>query len=199
MPSAQKRMNRERKKETRPCWLLSATFFFEQTVKKAGVTAQLWEYIFFQIAFAFNTKIRSTFAKKNIPVKLIDKMSLGAGALKVEGPTAQKGSLALEVTMATKRAPTTQHRHTEENFSGILTTTHIYLSRGREEWEQNRQLSQSVVMICNDHKAKQSEARQSWNMPTHVSPWRLHCHPAQACMPGAQPLTCKHCLKVNLA
>ena len=33
-------------------------------------------------------------------------MSLGAGALKVEGPIAQNGSIALEVTMATKRAPT---------------------------------------------------------------------------------------------
>ena len=76
----------------------------------------------------------------------MDKMSLGAGASKVEGPIAQKGSLALEVTMATKRAPTTQHRHTEEKFSGILTTTHTYLiSRGREEWGQNRQISQSVT------------------------------------------------------
>ena len=28
-------------------------------------------------------------------------MSLGAGALKVEGPIEQKGSIALEVTMAT--------------------------------------------------------------------------------------------------
>ena len=37
-------------------------------------------------------------------VKLIDKMSLGAGALKVEGPIAQKGSLTLKITMATKRA-----------------------------------------------------------------------------------------------
>ena len=37
-------------------------------------------------------------------------MSLGAGALKVEEPIAQKGSLALEVTMATKRAPTTQKK-----------------------------------------------------------------------------------------
>ena len=64
----------------------------------------------------------------------MDKMSLGAGASKVEGPIAQKESLALEVTMATKRAPTTQHRHTEEKFSGILTTTHTYLSRGRDEW-----------------------------------------------------------------
>ena len=78
-------------------------------------------------------------------------MSLRAGALKVKGPVMQKGSLALEVA--------TQHSHTEEKFSGILTSTHTYLSRGREEWEQNRQLSQSVntiLMICNDHKAKQS-------------------------------------------
>ena len=40
--------------------------------------------------------------------KLIDKMSLGAGAEKVEGPIVQKRSVALEATMATKRAPTTQ-------------------------------------------------------------------------------------------
>ena len=39
-------------------------------------------------------------------------MSLGAGALKVKGLIARKGSLALKVTMATKRAPATQHRHT---------------------------------------------------------------------------------------
>ena len=32
-------------------------------------------------------------------------MSLGAGALKVEGPIAQNGGIASEVTMATKRAP----------------------------------------------------------------------------------------------
>ena len=72
-------------------------------------------------------------------------MRLGVGALKVERPIAQKGSSAFRVTMATKRAPTTQHRHTEEKFSGILTTTHTYLSRGREEWRQNRQISQSVT------------------------------------------------------
>ena len=46
-------------------------------------------------------------------------MSLGAGASKVKGPAAQKGSLTLEITMETKRALTTQHRHTEEKFSGI--------------------------------------------------------------------------------
>ena len=40
-------------------------------------------------------------------------MSLGAGALKVQGPIARKGTIASDVTMATKRASTTQHRHTE--------------------------------------------------------------------------------------
>ena len=86
-------------------------------------------------------------------------MSLGAGALKVEGPIAQKGSLALEVTMATKRALTTQHRHTEEKFSGIVTTTHTYLSRGgRSGSKTGRYHNQWLVMICNDHKAKQSKS-----------------------------------------
>ena len=56
-------------------------------------------------------------------------MSLGVGAQKVEGPIAQKGSIALEVTIATKQTPTTRHRHTK--FSGILTRTHTYLSGGR--------------------------------------------------------------------
>ena len=46
-------------------------------------------------------------------VKLVDKMSLGAGALKVEGPVAQEGRIALEITMATKQVPTTWHCHTE--------------------------------------------------------------------------------------
>ena len=76
-------------------------------------------------------------------------MSLRAGALKVKGPVVQKGSLALEVA--------TQHSHTEEKFSGILTTTHTYLSRGREEWEQNLQLSQSVN--TNDLQWSQSKAK----------------------------------------
>lgn len=72
-------------------------------------------------------------------------MSLGAGTSKVEGPAAQKGCLTLEITMETNPATTPQHRHTEEKFSGILTITHSYLARGREEWEQNRQISQSVT------------------------------------------------------
>ena len=54
-------------------------------------------------------------------------MRLGVRALKVEGPIAQKGSSAFQVTMAAKRAPTSRHRSLKE-FSGILTTTHTYLS-----------------------------------------------------------------------
>ena len=46
-------------------------------------------------------------------------MSLGSGALNVKGPVAQKGSIALRVTMASKRAPTTRHRHTGHEFTMI--------------------------------------------------------------------------------
>ena len=59
--------------------------------------------------------------------------------------------------MATKRAPTTQHRHTEEKFSGILTHTHTYLSRGGEEWKQNRQISLSVT--SKDPQRSQSKTK----------------------------------------
>ena len=45
-------------------------------------------------------------------------MSLGAGALKVEGPIAQKRSLALEVTMATKQAPTTPRKPPTQMLGG---------------------------------------------------------------------------------
>jgi len=74
----------------------------------------------------------------------------------VEGPIAQKGSLALEVTIATKPAPTTQRRHTDQKFSGILTRTN---TRGWEEWEQIRQISQSVTN--KDPQRPQRKAEQS--------------------------------------
>ena len=38
-------------------------------------------------------------------IKPINKMHLGAGALKVEGPIVQKESIALEVTMASECQP----------------------------------------------------------------------------------------------
>ena len=41
-------------------------------------------------------------------------MRSGAGALKVEGSIAQEFNIASEVSMVTKRAPTTQHCHSEE-------------------------------------------------------------------------------------
>lgn len=47
-------------------------------------------------------------------VKLIDKMSSGAGALKVEGFVAQKFIIASGVCIVTKWAPTIQHCHPEE-------------------------------------------------------------------------------------
>ena len=39
---------------------------------------------------------------KQKKIKIINKMSLGAGALKVEGSIVREGSIVLEVTMATK-------------------------------------------------------------------------------------------------
>ena len=41
-------------------------------------------------------------------------MRSGAGALKVEGSIVQEFNIASEVSMVTKRAPTTQHWHSEE-------------------------------------------------------------------------------------
>ena len=61
-------------------------------------------------------------------------MSLGAGALKVEGPIAQNGSIALEVTMATKRAPTTQHCHTKRVQWNTYHNPYLPI-QGWEEWE----------------------------------------------------------------
>ena len=106
-------------------------------------------------------------------------MSLGAGALKVEGPIAQNGSVALEVTMATKRAPTTRHRHTER-----VQCNNPYLPiRGREEWEKNQQISQGVN--SNDPQRSASKAKPSRGMQSHVSPCRPSGRPSQACLPWA--------------
>ena len=46
---------------------------------------------------------------------MLHSTTLGAGALKVERPIVVKGTIALEVTMATKQAPTTRHLHTERS------------------------------------------------------------------------------------
>ena len=87
----------------------------------------------------------------------MDKMRLGVGALKVEGLIAQKGSIALEVTMATKRAPTTRHRHTERVQWNTYGYHNPYLPIwGWEEWEQNQQISQAVNSSDPQRSAKQS-------------------------------------------
>ena len=46
---------------------------------------------------------------------MLHSTTLGAGALKVEGPIVVKETIALEVTMATKQAPTTRHLHTQRS------------------------------------------------------------------------------------
>ena len=89
--------------------------------------------------------------------KLIDEMSLGAGAVKVEGPMVQKRSIALEVTMPTKRAPTIQHHHTGR-VQWILTTTHTYLSRGGSSGSKNQQISQVENSNDPQRSAKKSRA-----------------------------------------
>ena len=93
------------------------------------------------VSWLLNFRIRM-FLKS--AANLIEKMSLGADVLKVEGPIVQKGSIALEVTMATKWAPTTWHRHTEriqwnDNYHNP------YLPIYHRPW---------IAMIHNNHKAK---------------------------------------------
>ena len=81
-------------------------------------------------------------------------MRLGVGALKVEGPIAQKGSSAFQVTMATKRAPTSRHRSLKE-FSGILTTTDTYLSGGGMSGSNTSRYHKLwIAMIRKDQQSK---------------------------------------------
>ena len=88
--------------------------------------------------------------------KLTEKASLGAGALKVEGPIAQKGSIALEVTMATKPAPTIWHHDTERVQ---WNTNYVPQPKGEgEEWEQNQQISQAVNSNDPQRSTKKSKA-----------------------------------------
>ena len=51
---------------------------------------------------------------KIYPIELINKMRLEVGVLKVEWLIAWKGRIALEVTIAIKCVPTTQHCHKKE-------------------------------------------------------------------------------------
>ena len=113
-------------------------------------------------------------------------MSCGAGALKVEGPVAQKGSNVLKVTMATKPAPTTGHRRTER-VQCILTTTHTYLFGDGKSRSGNQQISQVVNYNDPERSAEQSKAELRY--ASTFKPCRPGGHPARACLPGAQPLT----------
>ena len=70
------------------------------------------QVLFFKVKIISPNTIFTTFHVHCTYIKLFHKMSSGVGALKVEGPIVQKGSIALEVTMATKQ-PTSQHHHTE--------------------------------------------------------------------------------------
>ena len=78
---------------------------------------------------------QSTFSKSSLSFTLIDKISLGAGAFKVKKPVAQKGSIALGVTMESERAPTTGHRRTERVQCNTYHNAYLPI-RGCEEWEQ---------------------------------------------------------------
>ena len=84
-------------------------------------------------------------------------MRLGVGALKVEEPIAQKGSSAFQVTMATKRAPTSRHRSLKE-FSGNTYYNPYLPIRGWDEWEQYQQISQAMNSNDPQRSAKQSKA-----------------------------------------
>ena len=111
---------------------------------------------FFKVKIISPNTIFTTFHVHCTYIKLFHKMSSGVGALQVEGPIVQKGSIALEVTMATKQ-PTSQHHHTEQ-FSGILTTTHTYLFRSGRSGSKNQQISQVVNRNDRQRSAKQSRA-----------------------------------------
>ena len=84
-------------------------------------------------------------------------MSLEVGALKVEWLIAWKGRIALEVTMTTKRVPTTQHGHTERAQWNTYRNPYVPI-RGWEVWEQNQQISQAVNSGDPQRSAKQSKA-----------------------------------------
>ena len=127
----------------------------------------------------------------------LDMISLGAGVFKVQcrRVCSTKGSIALEVTMATKQAPTTQHHHPQRVRWKTCNNPLDLPIRGWEEWEQKPAdiSSHEFAIICKD---QQSKARQSWDMQSSCNP---SGHPALACLAGAQPLTHYCCLKVNLA
>ena len=112
-------------------------------------------------------------------------MHLEAGALKVKWLIAKKGSIALEASMGTKRAPTTQHRHTERVQWNTYHNPYLPI-RGIS----GVGAKPTDITGCEQRwSAKISKAKQSWNMQSHVSLSKPSGHSAQTCLPGAQPLT----------
>ena len=85
-----------------------------------------------EFVFNFKKKRMTDCTSVQSVINLIDKMSSGAGALKAEG---RKGGIALEVTMATKRAPTSRHRHTERIHWNTYHNPYLPI-QGWEELEQ---------------------------------------------------------------
>ena len=87
-------------------------------------------------------------------------MSLGAGALQVEGPGREEGSIAMKVTMETMRAPTTWHRHTECSVEylpdPILTND---FGRRRGSTKPTATVNLASEMIRNHQPCKASDAK----------------------------------------
>ena len=85
-------------------------------------------------------------------------MSSGVGALKVEGPIVQKGSIALEVTMATKQ-PTSQHHQTETVQWNTYHNPYLPI----QAWEEWKQKLANIAGCESQWSTKISKAKQSWD------------------------------------
>ena len=120
-------------------------------------------------------------AKYQKPCKLIDKVSLGAAGLKVEGPIMKKGSFALEVTMANNHPALLHWQSSVEHLPLSYLTI-----QGTEEWEQK---PADFTGCVSQWSTKIRTAKESWDMQSHVSLCIPSSHHAQACLPGAQLLT----------
>ena len=123
-------------------------------------------------------------------------MSLEAGALKVEGPIAQKGSIALEVTWWQRSEHQPPGTFTLKEFSGILTTTHTYPSGdGRSGNKTNRCHRLWIALVCKDQqsKAKQSSAKYAINLYAYYRNKTMLSAPADQAVNLNKPA----CLELN--
>ena len=119
--------------------------------------------------------------------KLIDKMSLGAGALNVKRPVAQKGSIAWRKPwQPSERQP--PGIVTLNEFRGIITTTHTYLSGGGRSGTETTRYHRSWICNHPQRSAKQSKAKlkyaitckplQTWPPPrTSLPVWGSSADP----------------------